>query len=140
MITAMDISTSALVAQRARMNAIASNMANMSTTRNENGDVEAYQARFVVFQEDQDMKMASGATGVKVASVETDTVEPSYKYQPGHPMAIKEGDHKGYVAYPNINMTREFVDAMEASRAYEANVGVMEVSKNIGQQTLRIIG
>jgi flagellar basal-body rod protein FlgC len=140
MITAMDISTSALVAQRARMNAIASNMANMSTTRNENGDVEAYQARFVVFQEDQDMKMASGATGVKVASVETDIVEPNYKYQPGHPMAIKEGDHKGYVAYPNINMTREFVDAMEASRAYEANVGVMEVTKNIGQQTLRIIG
>lgn len=140
MITAMDISTSALVAQRARMNAIASNMANMSTTRNENGDVEAYQARFVVFQEDQAMKMASGATGVKVASVETDTVEPNYKYQPGHPMAIKEGDHKGYVAYPNINMTREFVDAMEASRAYEANVGVMEVTKNIGQQTLRIIG
>ncbi|HRX78848.1 MAG TPA: flagellar basal body protein, partial [Pirellulaceae bacterium] len=52
----MDISTSALVAQRTRLNAIASNMANMSTTRNENGDVEPYQARFVVFQEDKDMK------------------------------------------------------------------------------------
>ncbi len=140
MITAMDISTSALVAQRTRLNAIASNIANMSTTRNENGDVEPYQSRFIVFQEDQEMKMASGATGVKVASVEMDTVEPNYKYQPGHPMAIKDGDHKGYVAYPNINMTREFVDAMEASRAYEANIGVMEVTKNIGQQTLRIIG
>lgn len=140
MITAMDISTSALVAQRTRLNAIASNIANMSTTRNENGDVEPYQSRFVVFQEDKEMKMASGATGVKVASVEMDTVEPNYKYQPGHPMAIKDGDHKGYVAYPNINMTREFVDAMEASRAYEANIGAMEVTKNIGQQTLRIIG
>ncbi len=140
MITAMDISTSALVAQRTRLNAIASNIANMSTTRNENGDVEPYQSRFIVFQEDKEMKMASGATGVKVASVEMDTVEPNYKYQPGHPMAIKDGDHKGYVAYPNINMTREFVDAMEASRAYEANIGVMEVTKNIGQQTLRIIG
>ena len=140
MITAMDISTSALVAQRTRLNAIASNVANMSTTRNENGDVEPYQARFVVFQEDNNMKMASGATGVKVASVETDTMEPNYKYQPGHPMAIKEGDHKGYVAYPNINMTREFVDALEASRAYEANIGVMEVTKNIAQQTLRIVG
>ena len=140
MITAMDISTSALVAQRTRLNAIASNVANMSTTRNENGDVEPYQARFVVFQEDNNMKMASGATGVKVASVETETMEPNYKYQPGHPMAIKEGDHKGYVAYPNINMTREFVDALEASRAYEANIGVMEVTKNLGQQTLRIIG
>lgn len=140
MITAMDISTSALVAQRTRLNAIASNMANMSTTRNENGEVEPYQARFVVFQEDKDLKMESGATGVKVASVETETVEPNYKYQPGHPMAIQDGPHKGYVAYPNVNMTREFVDALEASRAYEANIGVMEVTKNLGQQTLRIIG
>ncbi len=140
MTTAMDISTSALVAQRTRLNAIASNMANMSTTRNEDGDVEPYQARFVVFQEDADLKMASGATGVKVSSVETETVEPNYKYQPGHPMAIQDGARKGYVAYPNVNMTREFVDALEASRAYEANIGVMEVSKNLGQQTLRIIG
>ncbi|HUG67096.1 MAG TPA: flagellar basal body rod protein FlgC [Pirellulaceae bacterium] len=140
MITAMDISTSALVAQRTRLDAIASNMANMSTTRNEKGEVKPYQARFVVFQEDQNLKMASGATGVKIASVETETIEPNYKYQPGHPMAIQEGDRKGYVAYPNINMTREFVDAMEASRAYEANIGVMEVTKNLGQQTLRIIG
>lgn len=140
MITAMDISTSALVAQRTRLNAIASNMANMSTTRNEDGDVEPYQARFVVFQEDPDLKMASGATGVKVASVETEMVEPNYKYEPGHPMAIQEGERKGYVAYPNVNMTREFVDALEASRAYEANIGVMEVTKNLGQQTLRIIG
>jgi flagellar basal-body rod protein FlgC len=140
MISAMDISTSALIAQRTRLNAIASNMANMSTTRNEDGDVEAYQARFVVFQEDAGLKMSSGATGVKVSSVETETVEPNYKYQPGHPMAIQEGPRKGYVAYPNINMTREFVDALEASRAYEANIGVIEVTKNLGEQTLRIIG
>ena len=84
--------------------------------------------------------MESGATGVKVASVETETVEPNYKYQPGHPMAIQDGPREGYVAYPNVNMTREFVDALEASRAYEANIGVMEVTKNLGQQTLRIIG
>ena len=140
MVSPMDISTSALVAQRARLTAIASNMANMSSTRNENGDLETYQARFVVFQADEDLKTASGAMGVKVASVETETVEPSYKYQPGHPMAIQEGPRKGYVAYPNINMTRELVDALEASRAYEANIGVMEVTKNLGQQTLRIIG
>ena len=71
--------------------------------------------------------------------METEDVEPQYKYQPNHPLAIKEGDKKGYVAYPNINMTREFVDALEATRAYEANIGVMEVSKNLGQQTLRIL-
>lgn len=139
MISAMDISTSALVAQRTRLNAVASNIANMSTTRNENGDVEPYQARFVVFREDESLKTSSGATGVKVESIETESVEPNYKYQPGHPMAIKDGPRKGYVAYPNINMTREFVDALEATRAYEANIGVMEISKNLSQQTLRIV-
>lgn len=139
MISAMDISTSALVAQRTRLNTIASNVANMSTTRNENGEVEPYQARFVLLSEDDEVQTSSGAKGVKVASVETETVEPNYKYQPGHPMAIKDGPRKGYVAYPNINMTREFVDALEATRAYEANIGVMEITKNLGQQTLRIL-
>ncbi|MFT7640253.1 MAG: flagellar basal-body rod protein FlgC, partial [Pirellulaceae bacterium] len=78
-------------------------------------------------------------TGVKVERIETEDVEPEYKHQPNHPMAIKEGPKKGFVAYPNINMTREMVDAMEATRAYEANIGVMEISKNLGQQTLRIL-
>lgn len=140
MISALDISTSALVAQRTRLNAIASNIANMSTTRNENGEVEPYQGRFVVFEQDESLRTSDGGVGVRVATVETETVEPNYKYQPGHPQAIKEGPRKGYVAYPNINMTREFVDAMEATRAYEANIGVMEVTKGLAQQTLRILG
>ena len=76
---------------------------------------------------------------MKVASVETQTVEPRYKYQPGHPLAIKDGKWKGYVAYPNVNMTQEFVDALEATRSYEANIGVMEVSKNIMKQNLSIL-
>ena len=139
MISAMDISTSALVAQRTRLNTIASNIANMSSVRNENGEVQPYQARFVVFREDADLKTSNGATGVEVESVETETVEPLYKYQPGHPLAITEGPRKGYVAYPNINMSREFVDALEATRAYEANIGVMEISKNLGRQTLSIL-
>ncbi len=54
-------------------------------------------------------------------------------------MAIKEGKWKGYVAYPNIDMMSQFVDSLVATRAYEANLGVMEVSKNIGEQSLRII-
>lgn len=139
MISALDISTSALVAQRIRLNATASNLANMSTMRNENGDLEPYQSRFVVFQTDEELSTPYGAVGVKVASVEIDTVEPNYKYLPGHPLAIKQGKWQGYVAYPNINMITEFVDALEATRAYEANVGVIEVTKNLGQQTLRIL-
>ena len=140
MISAMEISTSALVAQRVRLNAIASNLANMSTTRNENGDVEPFQARHVVFQTDDEVSTGYGASGVKIASVETEDVEPNYKYQPGHPLAIRQGPRRGYVAYPRVNMTEQFVDALEATRAYEANIGVIETSKTIGAQTLRILG
>lgn len=139
MISALDISTSALVAQRIRLDAISSNIANMSTVRNEDGDLAPYEARFVVFQTDEEKQTGHGAAGVKVSSVETRKVEPNYKYQPGHPLAIKEGKWKDYVAYPRINMTEQFVDALQATRAYEANIGVMEISKNMGQQTLRIL-
>ena len=139
MFSALDVSTSALVAQRVRLNAVASNLANISSTRNENGELEPYRGRFVVFQTDDDHETSQGAVGVKVASVETETVEPHYRYEPDHPHAIKQGKWKGYVAYPSINMTAEFVDALEATRAYEANIGVIEVTKNMGQQTLRIL-
>jgi flagellar basal-body rod protein FlgC len=139
MTTALDISTSALVAQRVRLNAIAGNLANMSTTRNENGELEPYRARFVVFQTDESLTTPHGASGVRVASVETEEIEPLYKYQPQHPHAITEGKWKGYVAYPNIDMAAEFVDALEATRSYEANVGVIEITKNMSQQTLRIL-
>jgi flagellar basal-body rod protein FlgC len=139
MISSLDISASALVAQRTRLNAISSNLANMSSLRNEKGEISPYQARYVVFQPDDKMKTSYGAYGVKVASVETETVEPNYQYDPANPLAIKDGKWKDYVAYPHINMTAEFVDAIDATRAYEANIGVMEVTKSMGQQTLRIL-
>ncbi len=139
MISALDISTSALVAQRVRLNAISSNIANLSTLRDENGQLHPYQARYVVFQTDPSVQAPHGAMGVKVAAVETEQVEPIYRYQPGHPHAIQEGRWKGYVAYPNVNLNTELVDALEATRAYEANIGVMEVTKNLGEQSLRIL-
>jgi flagellar basal-body rod protein FlgC len=139
MINALDISTSALVAQRVRMNAISSNLANMSTTRNEKGELQPYQARYVTFETDDELATSDGAVGVKVAAVETEQIDPIYKFQPQHPHAIREGKWKGYVAYPNVNMTAEFVDALEATRSYEANIGVMEISKSMAQQTLRIL-
>jgi len=138
MFSSLDVSTSALVAQRARMNAIASNLANMTTPLNEEGDAAPYQPRFVVFQTDASVGR-NGAAGVKVASVETAEREPIWKFQPGHPMAKKSGPHAGHVAYPNINMMTEMTDAMEASRAYEANLGAMEITKDLAQQTLRIL-
>ncbi len=140
MLRALDISTSGLVAQRVRLNAISGNLANMSSLRNEQGQVQPYQERFVVLQPDDAVQSAEGAVGVRVSEVRTATVEPKYRYQPGHPLAIREGKWKGYVAYPNMDMMTQFVDALIATRAYEANLGVMEVTKNLGEQSMRIIG
>jgi len=139
MFSALNISTSALVAQRVRLDAISSNLANMSSLRNEKGEIEPYKARYTIFEADESVTSSPGSAGVKVASVETENVEPRYKYQPDHPLAIKEGPHKGFVAYPQIDMTREMVDAMEATRAYEANIGVIEMSKSLLQQSLKIL-
>ncbi|HEX4148311.1 MAG TPA: flagellar basal body rod C-terminal domain-containing protein, partial [Pirellulales bacterium] len=108
----------------------------LSTTHNEAGESKPYQPRYVVFQTDESLR---GGPGVKVSSVETANVEPRWKYQPGHPDAAKEGPRQGYVAYPNINMMTEFTDAVEATRAYEANVGVIEATKDLMQHTLRIL-
>ncbi len=138
MFPAMDISTSALVAQRIRMNAISSNLANLSTTHNEAGEAVPYQPRFTIFQTDESVG-SHGAAGVRVSSVEIDDGEPLYRYQPNHPDAIPEGPHTGYVAYPNVNMMTEFTDALEAARAYEANLGAIEIAKDLFNQTLRII-
>jgi flagellar basal-body rod protein FlgC len=141
MFPALDISTSGLVAQRVRLDAISGNLANLSSMqRNANGEMEPYQARYAVFETDSQIQTKDGAVGVKVASIETERVEPNYRWQPEHPFAIKDGPKKGYVAYPQVNMTAEFVDALVATRAYEANLGVMELSKNMAQQSLRILG
>src|SRR5438270_464714 len=107
MLGALDISTSGLVAQRMRMTAISNNLANLSTTHNEAGEAKPYQPRYVVFQTDNQGQGAMGAAGVKVRSVEIADVEPRWKYQPGHPDAVKQGEHQGYVAYPNISMMTE---------------------------------
>ena len=135
MFSALDVSTSGLVAQRARLNAISSNIANMSTTRNERGEAEPYQPRYVTFETDTDLVTSGGGAGVRVGSVEYSKEPPKMKYEPGHP----DADERGYVSYPAVDMTTEFVDALEATRAYEANIGVSEVTKNMTEQTLRII-
>lgn len=133
--SSLDISTSALVAQRARLDAISSNLANMSTTQNERGEAEAYRPRYVTFQTDTSIHTAGGGNGVKIGSIEESLKQPQIRHQPGHPDANDEG----YVAYPDIDMTTEFVNALDATRAYEANIGVMEITKDLGRQTLQII-
>jgi len=135
MFSALDISTSALVAQRTRLDAISSNLANMSTTSNERGEAVPYTPRHVVFQTDTDLTTRNGGQGVKVASIENSNKPPKFRIEPGHPHA----DENGRVYYPDIDMTTEFVDALSATRAYEANIGVIEITKDLGQRTLQIL-
>lgn len=139
MISSLDISASALVAQRTRLNAISGNIANISSLKDEHGEANPYRPREVVFQTDERTAGGQGPAGVKVSEVRIDQGEPLYRYQPQHPLAIREGKWKGYVAYPNIDLTTQMVDALETTRAYEANVGVMEISKNMGRETLTIL-
>jgi flagellar basal-body rod protein FlgC len=135
MFTSLDVSTSGLVAQRTRLNAISSNIANMSTTRNELGEVEPYKPRYVTFETDTSLTTSGGGSGVKIGSVQQSEAPPIMKYAPGHP----DADDRGFVKLPPVDMTMEFVNAIEATRAYEANVGVIEVTKNMTEQSLRII-
>jgi flagellar basal-body rod protein FlgC len=107
----------------------------MSTTRNERGESVPYQPRYVTFQTDTNLTTPGGGAGVRIGSVEYSNEPPKMKYEPGHP----DADARGFVHYPAIDMTTEFVDALEATRAYEANIGVIEVTKNMTEQTLRII-
>lgn len=138
MLRALDVSTSALVAQRTRLNAVSGNIANISSLTDETGAANPYRPREVVFQTDETLSI-QGASGVKVSEIKISDSDPQYRYQPKHPLAIKEGKWKGYVAYPNIDLTTQMVDALESTRAYEANVGVMEITKNLSRETLTIL-
>ena len=131
----MDLSTSGLMAQRARMTTIAGNLANITTTRNENGELKPYEPRFTVFQADPSIG-TNGSAGVRVAAIGKDTeLPPIAKYDPTHP----DRDEDDFIYLPRINMMTEFTDAIEASRSYEANLGAMEITKSMANQTLRII-
>lgn len=139
MLRSLDISTSALVAQRTRLDAVSGNIANLSSLTDETGKPNPYQARQVVFEADPSVG-SGGAAGVRVSEIRQDQAEPLYRYQPNHPLAIQAGEHQGYVAYPNIDLTTQMVDALESTRAYEANVGLMEITKDLSRESLTILG
>lgn len=135
MLHAIDVSTSGLVAQRQRMNTIAGNIANASTTRDADGNPVSFQRRMVTFSAEDQGPHSDRGVGVTYR-VQTDTATPPRRvYQPGHP----DADSDGYVTYPNVNLVTEFVNAVEASRAYEANVTAVEVSKEMAQLGLKIL-
>lgn len=136
MFSALDISASGLYAQRIRLNTIAGNLANAQTTRDAAGKPNPYRRRFVVFAPG---RPDGSPDGVHVAGVSEDQAPFVMKYDATHPDASKTGPDKGFVRYPNVHMMTEFVDALEATRAYEANVAAMENTKAMVQSTLRIL-
>lgn len=146
----MDISGSALEAERIRAEVVAANMANANTTRTENG--KPYERQHVVFQssavdtsQDFASTLLSSAgspdqsqevgQGVRVSAVVSDTTAPLQRYDPGHP----DADANGFVTYPNINPLTEMVDLMGAQRAYGMNVSAVTAAKAMITTTLDLL-
>ena len=136
MFRTLEISASGLLAQRTRIDVIAGNIAHAQTTMNEDGQPEPFQRRIVALTTQAGRPgPATRGQGVQAEiAIDTDT-PPRKVYQPGHPHA----DAGGYVDFPNVNVITEFVNALEASRAYEANVSMMEVTKAMISSSLRLI-
>jgi flagellar basal-body rod protein FlgC len=131
--SSMRISGSALTAQRLRMDITASNIANADTTH-VNGQRQPYQRQQVVFQPLAPAPGTSGE-GLQVASIVTDQSAPRQVYDPSNADA---DPNTGLVAYPNIDTTTEMTDMLSASRAYEANVTVLDSLKQMAQRSLDI--
>jgi flagellar basal-body rod protein FlgC len=133
MFDVLDMGASGLQAQRTRMDTIAGNIANANTTRNAKGEPVPYRRRFVMFAPGQPGNPEKA--GVRVQEIRLDQSPFQKRFEPGHP----DADREGYVSYPNIDLSMEYVNALEASRAYEANVTMMEVSKQMLNASLRLI-
>ena len=134
----IDSTSSALNAERIRMDVVSQNIANVNTTRGLNG--KPYTRQQVIFEAVlKDQLQPAGTPGgaqqmVRVASVEAARRPPRLVYEPGH----ADADANGMVAMPNINIYEEMVDLMAASRSYEANLSAVKTARSMALQTLSI--
>jgi flagellar basal-body rod protein FlgC len=141
MFSVFDISGSGLSAERVRINVIANNIANANATETpEGGPYRREQVEFSSLlskaMKNSDIKGAERLGGVKVQQI-VKSAEPFNRvYIPGHPKA----DAKGFVNMPNVSVMMEMVDLVTASRAYEANLAVINSSKDMNNKALSIIG
>jgi flagellar basal-body rod protein FlgC len=139
--SAMNVSASALSAERTRMNLISSNLANANATRTPEGG--PYKRKDAVFAatplESRFSRALDGAAGKEVRQVEIqqlveDQSPPRMQYDPSHP----DANPQGYVAMPNVNVIEEMADMISASRTYEANVTAVQAAKSMALKTLEI--
>jgi flagellar basal-body rod protein FlgC len=144
----LDISASALSAERLRMDVTAENLANAQSTRTANGG--PYRRKEVVTEATGGGGFASALAsarsgaggsgggaegGVRVSAIVEDQTPNRLVYDPGHP----DANAQGYVSMPNVNPVTEMVDLISASRSYEANVTAMQTSKQMFTKTLDLL-
>ena len=148
MFSSINTAASGLSAERLRLDVISDNIANANTTRTADGG--PFRRSRVVFRPRVDQPywrspflpeaLDNGiGQGVRVVEIEKDMdSELRLVYDPTHPDAIKTGPKEGYVEYSNVNTVSEMVDMISASRAYEANVAIMDGSKSMFRKALDI--
>jgi flagellar basal-body rod protein FlgC len=141
--SSLRISASGLSAERLRMDTIASNIANVTTTRGsvgEDGKLKPYIRKIAVFKESLDRAIDAENVntdklgGVKAVGIEEDQSPLRRVYDPSHP----DADEEGYVLMPNVNILNEMADMIAATRAYEANVTAMNSEKSMFLKALEI--
>ena len=140
LIPGIESTGSALSAEKIRLEIIAQNIANSNTTQDASGNV--YKRKEVVFEEftKSPEKRIPGYVdenlyqGVRVTDVVDDQTPGIMIYNPGHPQANEDG----MVEMPNVDVSREMVDLISASRAYEANLTVVKTSRRMAQQAMAI--
>ena len=135
-LSALDISASALVAQRIRLNVVTENLANTETTRGPDGG--PYRRKVAIFGAERagtfDQALTAAVSTVTVPDIQESEDAPRAVYQPAHPDANPEG----YVMMPNINSVLEMADLLAATRAYEANVTAVQAAKSMATKALEI--
>lgn len=139
--TSMQTSSTALTAERTRMNLVSSNLANANTTRTpEGGPYKRKDAVFTAtplqggFGNTLDRAAREHVRQVTVTEIKEDKNPPRLQFDPSHP----DADAQGYVAMPNVNVVEEMADMINATRAYEANVMAAQAAKNMALKTLEI--
>jgi flagellar basal-body rod protein FlgC len=136
----INISASALTAEKTRIDIINQNMANAHTTRTTGG--MPYRRQMVVFEESKDnfskylekYNNKFNGKGVKISEIVQDETEFKRVYEPGHP----DADQYGYVLMPNVEMVKEMVDMIDAQRTYDANITAMNGTKSMLMKALDI--
>lgn len=129
---ALTISASGMEVQTTRLRVIAENLANQSTTGSSPG-ADAYRRKTITFEDNVDQ--ASGTETVGVQNIGQDMSDLPLRYDPGNPGANTDG----YVKLPNVNSLVEMMDMRDAERSYQANLAVMQTTRNMLNRAIDLL-